>query len=283
MSRRQIFLLYYYSQLPIVITAVVLTGTINAVLYQAVNLNVITLVGLATFLTYSIDNLIDWHRDASHYAHITRFVKIYHKLTYVFIPLSAAGIIYLTCKSSNDLQIGILLLGAAAVMGTTRLPNQWRNPATSEKSVQQFIINRLFVSTIWTIVCVFLPIWYSDSIMTPRTGTIFLYLFCLVFIYAILWKFEKSAYALKRKLLDSGLFRVLAIFAGAASLLVIFDILSGLAPVYNLVNLLPPIVNLVFIQRVTQKPVFLRRKISRFTAALILLCSLSAAIYIFSA
>lgn len=282
MSRRQIFLLYYYSQLPIIITAMVLTGTINAVLYQYVDFQVVFLVGLATFLTYSVDNLIDWHRDVSRYAHITRYVKIYHKLTYVLIPFSALGIIFLTCQSSNELQIGMLLLGATAVMGTTRLPNHRANSGNTGESVQQFIKNRLFFSTIWTIVCVFLPIWYSGRMLTPRTWTIFLYLFCLVIIYAILWKFEKSAYTLKRKLLDSGVFRILAVFAGMAMLLVIFDILSRLAPLYNLVNLLPPIVSIIYLKRITQTPVFLRRKISQYTAPLVLLCTISAAIYSFA-
>jgi len=261
----------------------VLSGTINATLYQRLNFQVIILVGMATFLTYSIDNLIDWHKDASHYASITQFIRIYHKLTYFLIPLAGLGILYLIYQSSNELQIGILFLGAAALMGTSRLPARHENSANKTESFQHFMINRFFISAIWTTVCVFLPIWYNSSILTPRTLTIFLYLFCLVFIFAVVWKFEKSAYTLKRKLLSSELFRTLAGLAITAMFLVIFDILTGLAPLSNLVNMLPPIISLIYIKRIAQKPVFLRRAISQYTAILVTLCTLSALILIFTA
>ena len=282
MSRRQFFLLYYYSHLPLIIMAMVLSGTINATLYQRLNFHVILLVGLATFLTYSIDNLIDWHKDASHYASITQIIRIYHKLTLILMPLASLGILYLICQSSNELQIGILFLGAAAVMGTTRLPINHENSDNTKESVSRFILNRFFISTIWTTVCVFLPIWYISGMITPRILTIFLYLFCLVFIYAVLWKFEKSSYSLKRKLLSSPLFKTLSGLAGTAMLLVIFDIVTGLASIFNLVNILPPLISLIYIRRIAQKPVFLRRAISQFTVILALLCTLSTVIMIFA-
>jgi len=118
MSRRRFFQFVYYTHTPLVVLAMVLTGTISAVLFQRLSLQVIVLVGLSTYFTYSLDNLFDWKKDQTHYQNIEGMIQIYHKVTYLLIPSTAVGIFLLILQSSNELRIGILLLGAAVAMST---------------------------------------------------------------------------------------------------------------------------------------------------------------------
>ncbi|MEA3326475.1 MAG: hypothetical protein U9R53_04100 [Chloroflexota bacterium] len=280
MSLSQVFELVYYSHITLVLLAMVLTGSISAVLYAQIKWQVILLVGIATYFTYSLDNLFDWKRDLARYRNIQELVQIYHRITYLLIPAAAIGILILTLVSNNELKIGIFLLGAAVAMGTTRFSIYRNNSSSPSQSISGFILNRLFITTIWTTVCVFLPNWYNNTEIIGRTWNAFFYIYCLIFPYAVLWKIESSAEPLKIKLLSSILMRVIVAFPVISIYFAIVDVISGAAHIVNLFNLLPPISIIVILFVINKKPNALKKKISLLTIILTLLCGSSALIHL---
>lgn len=280
MSLRRIGQFTYYTHIPLVVLAMVLTVTISAVLYGNVSWRVILLVGFSTYLTYSLDNLIDWKKDQSHYESIQGPIQIYHKITYLLIPSAAIGIALLVLHSSNELRIGILLLGAAVAMSTTRFTNYRDGTTPGSKLLWGFFLNRLFISFVWTTVCVFLPIWYHNLPVMPITWHTFLYMYALIFSYAVIWKLEKSELKLQKQVFSSNLPSFLALLPLLAMFLVVYDIILGFAPLHNLVNLLPPIACMLGLMHIFRHPFNLQKKISLMTLILVLLCTLSAAVHL---
>lgn len=282
MSHRQVFIFLYYTQLPLITMAMVLTGAINAVLYQQISWPAILLVGSSTFFTYSIDNLIDWQKDRAHYQAIIPIAAIYHQISYILIPAAALAVVLLVLKSPEDLRIGILLLGATVAMGITRIATYRSIKGKKPEKVYQFILNRLFISTIWTIVTVFVPIWYGQHPLIPQTWRTAIYMFLLIFNYAVIWKFEKSPYPLKKNLISARIFLILAILCLMAVLLAIFDVVMGLFPVAGLVAILPPLALLLGLQYIANSPIMLRRKITWLTALLAALTVFVAAVHVWA-
>jgi hypothetical protein len=261
MSIRQKFYLFYYSQISLVLLAIIITSSISAILYSTINWNVILLIGFSTYLTYSIDNLIDWKADQHHYVKISKYVGLYHKLTYFILPFVALLIVLLVLQSSNELKIGILLLGAFVLLGITRFSKN-RDYATGPKQlVRSFLINRLFISLVWTIVCIFIPIWYDGYSITKLTLHTFVYSFFPIFTYAFLWKFEKANKRLKKHLVYSKMFSCVLILPIIPMIIVILDVLIGFRPPSNLVNILPPAVMLITMRYIYQNQFCLRHKI----------------------
>ncbi len=283
MSRRQVFFFFYYTQLPLIIMAMVLTGSINAVLYQQISWPAILLVGLSTFIAYSIDNLIDWQKDRDHYQGIIPIARIYHRISYVLLPAAAIAVTLLVLKSPEDLRIGMLLLGATVAIGVTRIAAYRSIKGKKQEKAYQFILNRVFISVIWTIVTVFVPIWYDQHPIILQVWRTAIYMFFLIFNYAVIWKFEKSPYALKKQLISARLFLVLSILCILAVLLAIFDVAQGLFPVPGLVAVLPPLALLLSLQFIAKSPIMLRRKITWITVLLAVLTIFVAAVHIWAA
>lgn len=280
MSIKKITTFVYYSHILLVSLAMVLTGTISAILYGQLSWQVILLVGLSTYLTYSLDNLIDWKKDQSHYEGIKAIVQTYHKISYILIPGSAIGIYILIINSSNELQTGILLLGAAVAMSTTRFSG-YRNKSSSEsQKIFAFLLNRTFISLIWTTVCVFLPIWYANLPVIPLTWHTFLYMYVLILSYAIIWKLEKSPATFQKEIFSSWIPKGLAGLSFLPLFLVFYDIIIGYAPVQNLVNLAPAVASLVGLVQISRNPIDLQIKISILTLILIGLCTISAIVHL---
>ncbi len=280
MTLNQLFELVYYSHITLVVLAMILTGSISTVVHQQIEWHVILLVGLSTYFTYSLDNLIDWKKDVLRYRNIQTIIKKYHKITYFFIPATAVGIIYLTMRSPNELKTAILLLGAAVAMGTTRFSFYRNNSTSPSQSIITFFINRLFISITWTTVCVFLPIWYNNNEIISQTWNAFFYIFCLVFPYAVLWKFESSFEELRHRLIGSRVFQILITLPIIAMVLVIRDVLRGMFPMINLVNLLPPITMIAGLAMIQKNHTAVKKKVFVLTLVLTLLCGSSVILHL---
>lgn len=280
MTNRKIAKFIYYSHIPLVCLAMILTGTISAVLYGIITWRVILLVGLSTYFTYSLDNLIDWKKDRPHYANIEGLIYTYHKITYILIPCAAIGIILLIINSSNELRIGILLLGAAVAMSTTRFSNYRTKESQESQKLLGFLLNRVFIALIWTTVCIFLPIWYDNLPIMPITWHTFLYMYALILSYAIVWKLEKSDYDLQKRVFSFSIPSALILLSILPIFLVVYDILIGYAPIHNLINFAPPIASAMGLINISRNPFNLRKKINIMTLTLILLCSLSAFVHL---
>lgn len=276
MTLYQVFTLIYYSHITLVALSMVLTASISAVVYHQFDWQVILLVGFSTYFTYSLDNLIDWKRDIERYRDIQTFIRIYHKISYILMPAAAIGIISLTLLSPNELRTGILLLGAAVAMGTSRFPIYRNNSSSSSQSITRFFINRLFISIIWTTVCVFLPIWYRNNEVLLQTWHAYIYTFCLILPYAVIWKLEASYEKLRMRVISSKIIRILILLPIAAMTLVVIDEKQGLFPTINLVNLLPPTAMIAGLVVFQKQPNNAKLRVFTLTQVLILLCGISA-------
>jgi len=258
----------------------ILSISISAVLYQAIEWPVVLVTGLATYLTYSVDNLIDWKTDKAHYHKISTQIQLYHKVTYFLIPCSAGTILLLLWRSPNIFQISTGLLGAAAVMSTTRLPFYRTVSSNHLSPVWHFTNNRFFISAVWTAVVVFLPIIYGKHVITIRSWRTFFYIYGMIAIYASLWKLERVEPEIQKQLSASMLFPGLRFLSLVSMAIVIVDVLTGLTPGYGLVNVLPPIlclfasISLAKISRLSWE------KISLFTISLLFLTIFSAIIHL---
>lgn len=262
MTKRNLFYLFYYSQFPLVFLSGLLTASISMVINSQVNWSVILLISLSTYLTYSIDNLIDWKRDRKQYVRIQTLIKTYHKFTYFILPITTALIIFLVLRGSNEFLIAILLLGAAAAMGTTRFSKYRFNSSDPKQPIRVFFLNRLFITLVWTTVCVFIPIWYENLQIRVLTWHTYFYIFSLIFVYAIIWKLERSPERLKKKLFQFRQLRFILLFPIFSMIIVFLDTYTGIRPLHNLINLLPPTVCLIGACRITKFPFMLRQKIS---------------------
>ena len=272
--------LFYYSQMSLVLLGMILTGSVGFVLRSGTSWQVILLVGLSTFFTYSIDNLIDWHKDRAHNEKIAPLIQSYHKLTYILIPLSGLGVIFLVKQSHHVLNIGMLLLGAAVALGTTRFSTYQSNSSNAKQTVLSFTVNRVFITFVWTSVCIFLPMWYENISPTDETWRTFIYIFNLIFTYAILWKLEKSPLEVTKRIINSELPNIVSMLLLFSMGLVIFDVITGNLPTTNLINLLPPAANLIAVKLITQNPTSLRQKISLLSMALILIIAVSVILHL---
>lgn len=279
MSRRQNFNLFYYSHIPLALLASLLTASISMVINSQLNWNVVSLVGLSTFLTYSIDNLIDWKRDKDQYKNIRDKIEVYHKITYLILPVITVAIILIILKSSNEFLVSILLLGAVAAMGTTRFANYRMNSSDSKQPIRMFFLNRIFISVVWSIVCIFVPLWYEGSKITTLTWHTAVYVFFIVFIYAVFWKLERSPSLLKKRLCLSGLLPFLSFLPLISIVFVLIDIFIGIRPLHNLINLLPPVVCILATYRMSKYPFLLRQKITYMTVGMVLSTSLSLIVH----
>ena len=116
------FNFFYYSQIQLVLIAMALTAAASAVLLGSIIWDGIWIVGLSTFVTYSVDNLIDWNQDLKHYQDIKSIIQYYHKFCYIAVPLCVLGIGSLIIKGDSVFQVGIILLCATTVITISRIP-----------------------------------------------------------------------------------------------------------------------------------------------------------------
>ncbi len=270
----------YYTHLPLIGLAMVLTASISAVTNHAISWPSVFLVGLSTTLTYSLDNVIDWEKDRDHYLPLADMIEVYHRISYGLMALAGGGILWLIFGSSAKLQVGMLLLGSAAAMGTLRFTH-YRNQ--KEETLAGFLWNRLFIAITWCVVCVFLPVWYTSGILTPHIWRSFIYLAQLIFVFAVLWKFEKSTPALQACLRESWLFHVLGCLCLTALAQALFDTVMGIFPSQNILNALPPLAIFVGVRTIQKDPSRLREKIGWMALGLGALSALSALVHLLAA
>jgi len=280
MSLKQFLHLIYYSHLPLVGSAMILSISISAVLFQPIQWQVVLLIGLAAYLTYSVDNLLDWNKEKAQYHNITTHIEFYHKLSYMLIPLSSVIIFMLIRESPNIFQISTGLLGAAAAMMTARLPFYRVITPKSPSPVRHFMINRFFVSAVWTAVVVFLPIFYSNQPITIRIWRTYFYVFGMILMYATLWKLDKVEIDLQNQVRTPSLIYGLSFLTLISMSIVVIDVFTGLAPAYGLVNLLPPIIFLVASIEILRSPKLSWQKLSLLTLILLIITGFSAIIHL---
>jgi uncharacterized membrane protein len=142
--------------------------------------------------------------------------------------------------------VGILLLGATAVITILRL-SVLDNVLNITNDLVALLWNRIFISCVWTAVCVFTPVWYANHPIVPQTWMTYAYLLQLIFINAALWKVEKNPQIFGDRRISSCAVLILQGLCWSSALLAIIDVMLGYFPLHNLVVVLAPIVTFVII------------------------------------
>ena len=276
-STKPTFNLLYYSHSFLIFLAMIISATINVVLTQQITWGAIILMGLSTFLTYSIDNLLDWKKDQANYQDEAHLIKKFHKITYFLIGLSFLGILWFIFSTNTILLVSLVLIGSAVIMTTARFMAYRKLDRRNPETFAGFIFNRVFVASVWSIVCVFLPLWYAGIAIDSRAWSVLVYIFPLIFIYAVLWRLEKTESALRKEILASPVWwflKVLSIFAG---LWLLSSTIMGRFPIINLFNLLPPIAIFYLLLKWPRSWENARKDIAWLTFWMVLTCLVSLA------
>jgi len=240
-KKNLVFNLIYYSHVHLVIMAMVLSAVVNLVLTQQVAWPAVIFIGMATFMTYSIDNLVDWPRDRVRYLEEEKLILAYHKVSVVLIFLCILGAIWFMATSNSVSIIGLALLAGAVLFSILRIPPGTGRVSQKVQSLTGFLLNRVFISLVWGIICVFVPLWYAGFPVNLQAWTTAIYLWMLLFIYAVIWKQEKSSLFLQQTLDETSIRIYLQALSISAALVPVTNILVGRIPVRNLVNTLPPL------------------------------------------
>ncbi|MCJ7694938.1 MAG: hypothetical protein MUO40_05865 [Anaerolineaceae bacterium] len=269
------FNLLYYSHSFLILPAMVISTTINVVLTQQITWGAIILLGLSTFLTYSIDNLIDWKKDQANYQDEAALIKKYHRVTYFLIVLSLLGILWIIFSTNTILLVSLTLLGSAVIMTTARFLAYRKLDRRNPETFSGFVLNRLFISLVWSIVCVFLPLWYAGTALDNKAWSALIYIFPLIFIYAVLWKLEKTDTVLREEILASPVWLILKVLSIWVALWSLSSTLMGRFPLTNLFNLLSPGVIFILLCKWPHSWENARKHITWFTFWLVLTCLIS--------
>jgi hypothetical protein len=191
-KKNQIFNLIYYSHIHLVIMAMVMTAAMNFVLTQHVSWLAVLLIGLGTFVTYSLDNLVDWKKDKALYPDESILIKRYQYVSIVLVVLSIIGIGWIMLTTSAQQTMALVFLAVIAFLSTIRIASFRRADTLKVQTFTSFFINRVFISLVWSVVCIFVPLAYEGLSVTWQAWSSLIYLWPLVFVYAVNWKLEKS-------------------------------------------------------------------------------------------
>jgi len=269
-QKTSIFNLLYYSHIQLVVAAMIITASINVIVTGNITWGAVSVVGLSTYLTYSIDNLIDWKKDKLNYQNEVLLIKKYHKFTYFLIGLCLLGILLIILSTSTAFMIGMALLGSSVVISTARLTAYRKLNSRNPETFYGFILNRIFISLVWTNVSVFLPLWYVGLPINSQAWSAFIYTWQLIFIYAVLWRLEKTEGSLRERIVASPLWTVLKVLSITAGLWPVYSVLVGRFPIQNLFNMLPPLAILILLNRWPASWEKARKQIFLFTLCLVI-------------
>jgi hypothetical protein len=247
-TRSRLFDIAYYSQIQLSLIAACLTVVVSAVTLQTVVWASVGIVGLGTYIIYSIDNLVDWREDRTRYPSLDRLNVPYRIWCALTVPLAILGIVGMLPGAKGSFA-GLLsaLGGVALAVATFRLIQ----PEIQDiRRLRDILPNRLLVSMFWAINCVFLPGWYVDLPLTTKTWVTFAFVWQLSFITAVLWSLEflSTPDMPLESLTVAGIsanriIAVLIVISASSATLAIVDILWGYFPPYNVVVICAPILN----------------------------------------
>ena len=246
---KAIFSLFYYSHIHLVLMGMLMAAVNNYVLTNQVAWKAILLIGMSTYFTYSIDNLFDWKIDRQNYIGVEGMLRKYQRFSLLPITLCGVGIVWIVTTSNAVFTLSIGLLTAAVAFSITRLAFFRKSEHHQPVSVGQFILNRAFISLVWSLVCVFLPLIFSGHAIDKRAWSSLVYLWNLVCIYAVIWKLEKSPPYLQKLMNASSLKVFLQAMSLNAVLIPIVNRSIGQSGTLGLINTLPPLAFFMLLEK----------------------------------
>jgi hypothetical protein len=248
-KKNQIFNLIYYSHIHLAIMAMVMTAAMNLVLTQHVSWLAVLLIGMATFVTYSLDNLVDWKKDKVHYPDETILIKQYQRISIGLFVLCLVGIFWIMATSSTLLTMALAFLAVIAFLSTIRIASFRQMDTIKVQTITSFFVNRVFISLVWSVVCIFVPLGYEGLPVTWQAWSSLIYLWPLVFVYAVIWKLEKSDPYLRCALNTSILRVYLQFLCLLTTLIPITNFILGKITTRSLVNILPGLVVFILLEK----------------------------------
>jgi len=248
-KKNQIFNLIYYSHIYLVIMAMVMTSAMNFVLTQHVSWLAVLLIGLGTFVTYSLDNLVDWKKDKALYPNESILIKRYQRVSIVLIVLCLIGISWIMLTTSAALTLTLAFLAAVVLLSTIRFAAYRSVDSVSLHSIANFFVNRGFISLVWSAVCIFVPLIFEGMPVTWQAWSSLIYLWPLVFVYSVIWKLEKSEPYIRSALNTSSLRIYLQHLCLLTTLIPITNVILGKITPRSLVNILPGLVIFTLLEK----------------------------------
>ncbi len=281
-QRTDLFGLFYYSQIQLGLGAMFLTGAVSAVLTGEVIWNSILIVGLSTYIVYSIDNLIDWNEDRERFRSIEQIYWLYRIWCYLTIPLATLVVMWLTIEAHQGF-FSLLALAGTLSLGTVLLQLARRAPQVIH-ALRDILPNRLFISLVWAVIAVYVPVWYLNQPTVPQTWMALAFVWQLTFVNAVLWSLEILLERTTGVENDrvAGIpvltaIRALQVISFSAVVLAVVDILLGYFPIYNIVIITTPLLNMITLQFWQRS----RGSLRQFNTSLILgqiICSMAVAL-----
>lgn len=265
--------LLYYSNVLLVVLAALLTLLASLVLFGRALVGPAILVFFATYLSYNLDNLVDWPRDRERYVTEELAILRYQKLSRWLMLLSAVGLAgMLVWQRASFLVLSIILASFVLLFVTHRSGNRPVETTQSER-LPHVLFYRVVVATFWCLVCVFIPVWYAGSPMPRQALHVFACLWPLLFNFAVLWKLEKSSTQSQSSFFASPLGNVLTAMCIFSALLPLADVflLRLFRPSY-LVLILPALFSALLAQSIWRARQVTRTALQRLFLLIIAFC-----------
>jgi hypothetical protein len=211
----------------------------------------VLIVGLATYVVYSLDNLLDWSGEK----HLLEAIKpkwnIYLIWSIFTIPLALIGVLLLAVQSTFKF---LILLGG---LGTVSVAHILLTRRSKEQDLSTSAIwaENLIDSLTWALVSVLIPVRYAGRHIVAQTIMAVAYVWHLSWIGVMVWDLTKSAtgghrhktQTLSVLLGEHHLIRLLQIVSVSSLVLAVVDILLGYFPWYNISVTSAPIANLILL------------------------------------
>jgi len=241
--------LIHYGRVLYFVLAITSTAVCSKVLFGTIPWQSTLIVGLGTFVIYSVDNILDWPGEQHLLEAIHPFWKPYFIGCMIAIPLSLVTVIILSLNQSLVFLAALLGLGGISVAQVTLT----RQLYARSRSLIFLWAERLIDSITWPLVLVFVPLLYLGQSIAPQTLMTIAYAWHLSWVNVLTWDLTRSATGgrehgtpiLSPLIGEARSILSLRIISISAIILATIDVLLGYFPWYNITVILAPALNLI--------------------------------------
>jgi hypothetical protein len=202
-------------------------------------------------MLYNVDNILDWRHLRAWPDAIRPIWRVYVAWCAVTIPAAGVGVTLLL--TGRDVGFAALMLG----LGIASLCVTWLTRKPWKKDCPRAVLwsERLFVSLVWALACVLVPVHYADQAVVAQTLMTVAYVWHLSWTAAMVWDLTSTGemgrgereQSLSLVLGERAWVRILKIGTISASILALVDILLGYFPWYNVSVLAVPLADWILL------------------------------------
>jgi hypothetical protein len=237
----------HHTRLQMSVTALALTLASGRVLVGRVQWQPALIVALCTYLVYNLDNLLDWRHEQAWLHALRPLWKAYLAWCAVTLPAAAGGVLLLLLDTGLRLVTLILGLGAASLAVTWLTRRPWKR----DRPQALLWAERLFVSLVWALASVLVPVRYAGEPVVAQTLMSIAYVWQLGWVASMIWDLTSTGttasaeqeQSLPVRLGERAWLRALKIVTLSATVLALVDILLGYFPWHNAAVAIAPLTN----------------------------------------